>query len=72
MTAALCSFQLEVRHGMCQTHVLCLPVAGKLPRRKRPGSIGQQLSEHEYEPAMCPGGHEVVFWLVSEIVWPGG
>ncbi|GAB0210307.1 mitochondrial enolase superfamily member 1 [Grus japonensis] len=31
-------------------------VAGKLPSRKGPGGIGQQLAE--YEPTVCPGGQE--------------
>ena len=31
-------------------------VAGKLPSRKGPGGVGQDVAEHE--PATCPGGQE--------------
>lgn len=58
MTIALCYFQLRGRDETGQTHILCLSVAGKLPRSKRSGSVGQQLSEHEHKPAVCPGDQE--------------
>lgn len=58
MTIAFCFIQQKVKDGTCQTHFLYLPEAGKLPRRKRSGNVGQQLSEHEHEPAVCPDGQE--------------
>ena len=46
-------------------------VTGKLAGGKGPGDVGRQAAE--YEPAVCPGVQEpVVFWLVSETVWPAG
>lgn len=58
MTIALCYFQLRVRDGTCQTHILCLSVAGKLPWSKRSGSVDKQLSEHVHKTAVCPGDQE--------------